>query len=210
MIMEIIKDHIDDNEMVIIQTRMILSRKNKRFVYITFISFGLIGTGLILFACFNPYIYMDMIIEFKWVMFIGSFILGLLFLTMFMFFVWTEFRDSRIIYVFTTKRMIKLFTKKLLFREKIKKQIDYLDISHVLDYGIALEIIPNKEDGTGYFKGDETEISHKIGSRKLNFVKILLQEKKGVDMKYAILDLLKEKVPLQMHPNLRDVYFNNF
>ncbi|MGB5913051.1 MAG: hypothetical protein WBH31_17810, partial [Promethearchaeia archaeon] len=114
-----------------------------------------------------------------------------------------EYNNSRTVYYFTSQRLIKWIEKKILYQRK--KEIKYADISHLIDWYTALEIVPKNKNGQLYYEGDETEFFHKF--RGLKSLKILLHGSKGKKLNKEIINLLVQGIPLKKHPNLEFLYF---
>jgi len=192
--------HLFSEEKILLQTKAIINKKTQKLSKFIFPLFGIAGFILISIAIF---ILTESISSIILIISLMITILASMFIFSFFFYLINEYNNSRTVYYFTSQRLIKWIEKKILYQKK--KEIKYGDISHLIDWGMAIEVVPKNKNGQLYYKGDETEFFHKF--RGLKSIKILLHGSKGKKINMEIINTLVQGIPLKKHPNLEFLYF---
>ena len=197
------------DEDIVIETKHIESKEEKVDIKFLLSTLGLGGAIILTVGSFMMFNTLNF--NFDTIEIFASIILivgGLFIISIIIYLSNNRFNDTRMIFYITTTRMIQATEKGAgIF---IEKEIVLTDISHLIDWGHTLEIIPKKLDANGYYKGYEEEIIPKAQNsmfhRVPNSIMIWLRGSRGKRVIKKFKAFLIEKVPLKQHQNLEFLY----
>ena len=197
---------LNEGEKVLLQTKAIEDNKLVLLNIILIIIFGIVGILLLIIGFY--YLVPDEEYPNQYLAFYGflSFSILLCFATM-IGLILISYYSAKITFYITSKRILKVRNKYFSFRRAKTYQISFPNISHLIDWNCAIEIIPKKSNGEGYYRGDETDFSHKIWGLKA--ILIRLNRHKGKKLITKAIDILTKEGPLRQHPNMDFLYINS-
>lgn len=198
------------DEEIVIQTKHIEGKEEKIDIKILLSALGFGGLIVLTVGAFMMFINLNFnfhIIEVYIAITLiigGSFIVSvILYLT------YNLFHNRKSTFYITTKRIVQVVGKR--DAQIIKKEVLLIDISHIIDWSITLEVIPKKLESNGYYEGDEEEIHPKAQNTMFHripkSIMIWLRGSRGKRVMEKIKKSLIENVPLKQHQNLEFLYF---
>lgn len=184
-------------EKVLIQTKAIEDRKTILKIKLLFIIFGIAGIILLIIGSYylipneeypKQYLGFFQFLIFSLICF-SAMIAGFL----------ISYYNAKTTYYITSYRILKVRNKYFSFRNPKVYDISFNNISHLIIWPNAIEIIPKKKNGDVYYKGDEKDFSHKMWGLKA--ILIRLNGYKGKNLIVKMVEILTREVPLKEHPN---------
>lgn len=168
--------------------------------------FGIVGLVLIIISA--SMVAINLMFIFKIIEIYISIILFLLGLFLFglsCFALISKFYESKTYFIITSARLMRIVELKN--KIKIKRQIKLSEISHMIDWFIALEVVPERSDSGGYYNGTEIEddFSHKVLGT--GCIIIRFNDPNGERVKEEMKKIIIENAKLQKHPNMEFLYY---
>jgi hypothetical protein len=168
--------------------------------------FGIVGLVIIIICA--SIIALNLMFVFKiFEIYIAIFLLliGLIFFSLSCFLLISKFYETKTYFIITSVRIMRLLELK--HGIKIKRQIKLSEISHIIDWDIALEVVPERSDSGGHYNGTETEdeFSHKVLG--IGSIIIRFNDPNGEKVKKEMKKIIIKNTNLQKHPNMEFLYY---
>ncbi|MFX0008914.1 MAG: hypothetical protein ACFE9R_01255 [Candidatus Hermodarchaeota archaeon] len=196
---------LQNSETILLQTKAIEDKKLGLLNKGVMIIFGIAGIILLL-ICFY-YLIPDEEYPDQYLGFYGFLFFSLIcFSTMIAGFLITYYNKNTTYYI-TTNRILRVRERYFSFRHPKIYEISFSNLSHLIVWDWGIEIIPKKSNGEIYYKGVETDFSHKKGGMKT--IVIRLNGSKGKKLITKATENLTKEGPLRQHPNMDFLYINS-
>ena len=187
-----------EGEEILFQTKAIEDKRNESLNRTAMIIIGIAGIVLLIIGFY--YLIPDEDYPRQYLGFFGYLILSLLcFTTMIAGFL-ISYYNAKTTYYITSNRILRVRDRYFSFRKLKIYEISFSNISHLIVWPNAIQIIPRKSNGEVYYKGDEIEPFHKPWILKV--IVIRLNGYKGKKLITKAVEILTKEVPLTQHPNM--------
>ena len=194
-----------NEEKILFQTKAIEDKKNNLYVRLISIIFGIAGIILLIISFY--YLIPDEEYPNKYLGFYAFLYFSLSCFATMIAITLVLYYNAKTTFYITSNRILRVRERYFSFRKPKIYEISFPNISHLMVWPNAIQIIPKKSNGEAYYKGDEIEPFHKPWILKV--ILIRLNGYKGKKLITKAVDILTKDGPLRQHPNMDFLYINS-